>query len=67
MENKEINFNYAECIKEQNNIGETIYYNICNNEINKIAWGSDTWVGVIILFIIFELIIVALIKNIFDL
>lgn len=66
MENKEMNFNYAECIKDQHNIGETTYYNICNNETYKITWGSDTWVGVIMLFIIFVLIIIALIKNIFD-
>jgi ABC-type multidrug transport system permease subunit len=66
MENKEMNFNYSECIKEQNNIGETTYYNICNNETYKIIWGSDTWVGVIMLFIIFVLVIIALIKGIFE-
>ena len=66
MANKEMNFNYSECIKEQHNIGETIYHNICNNETNKITWGSDTWVGVIMLFIIFVLIIIALIKGIFE-
>ena len=66
MENKDFNFNYAECIKEKSNVGETIYYNICNNETYKITWGSDTWVGVIMLFIIFVLIIIALIKGIFE-
>ena len=66
MENKEMNFNYSECIKEQNNIGETIYHNICNNETNKITWGSDTWVGIIMVFIIFILVIIALIKFILD-
>ena len=64
MENKEMNFNYAECIQKQYNIGETTYYNICNNGTYKITWGSDTWVGVIMLFIIFILIIIALIKGI---
>lgn len=66
MENKEMNFNYSECIKQQYNIGETIYHNICNNETTKITWGSDTWVGVIMLFIIFVLVIIALIKGIFE-
>lgn len=66
MENKEVNFNYADCYKEQRNIGETIYHNICTNETYKISWGSDTWIGVIMLFIIFLLVIIALIKFIFD-
>lgn len=66
MNDKEMYFNYSECIKEKNNIGETIYHNICTNETHKISWGSDTWIGVVMLFIIFVLIIIALIKSIFD-
>jgi preprotein translocase subunit SecE len=66
MKNKDFNFNYAECIKEKNNVGETIYYNICNNETHKIKWGSDTWIGVIVAFIIVMLVITALIRFIFD-
>ena len=70
MENNELNFKYNECIKEQSNVGETIYHNICSNETYKIAWGSDTWVGVIMVFIVVLLIILffttALIKFIFD-
>lgn len=66
MKDKDFNFNYAECIKEKHDVGETIYYDICNNETHKIKWGSDTWIGVIVLFIIFVLVIIALIKFIFD-
>lgn len=70
MKNNEMNFNYNECIKEQSNIGETIYHNVCTNETYSIKWGSDTWVGIVfattivVLFII--ILIVALIKFIFD-
>ena len=64
MENKEIDFKHSECIKEQYNIGETIYYNVCNNEANRITWGSDTWVGVVMAFILIALMIIVLIKII---
>ena len=67
MEDKDFNFNYSECIKEENNVGETIYYNICNNETHKIKWGSDTWIGVIMAFIVVVLFIILLIKLILDL
>jgi preprotein translocase subunit SecE len=60
MKNKEMNFNYAECIKERNNIGETIYYNICNNETKKISWGSMEWGGTIMIFILIILLLLAL-------
>lgn len=66
MENKEMNFNYSECIKEQHNIGETIYHNVCNNETYNMSWGSDTWVGIIMAFIICVLIVIVLIKFILD-
>ena len=67
MEDKDFNFNHSECIKEENNVGETIYYNICNNETHKIKWGSDTWIGVIMVFIVVVLFIILLIKEILDL
>lgn len=67
MEDKHFNFNYSECIKEENNVGETIYYNICNNETHKIKWGSDTWIGVIMVFIVVVLFIILLVKLILDL
>lgn len=47
-----MDFNYNDCIKEQNNIGETIYYNICDNQSYSIKWGSDDWIGYSIGFII---------------
>lgn len=67
MENKYFNFTYSECIKKENNVGETIYYNICNNETHKIKWGSDTWIGVIMVFIVVTLFIILLVKLILDL
>lgn len=66
MKNKEIDFKHSECIKEQHNIGETIYYNVCNNEANRITWGSDTWVSAIMTFILIALTIVIWIKIIVD-
>lgn len=70
MENNELNFKYNECIKEKNNIGETIYHNICTNETYRITWGSDDWVGVIMVFVIFLIIIlflaISLVRFIFD-
>ena len=70
MENNELNFKYNECIKKQSNVGETIYHNICSDETYRISWGSDTWIGVVMLFIFFSIIIlflaIALIRFIFD-
>ena len=53
-----MDFNYNECIKEQNNIGETIYYNICDNQSYSVKWGSDDWIGYSFIFIIFIFFII---------
>jgi hypothetical protein len=66
MENKEMNFNYNECIKQQDNIGETIYHNICTNETYKVSWGGDNWIFGVALFILIILMIIGLFKVVFD-
>jgi hypothetical protein len=67
MENNNIEFNYSACIKEQHNIGETVYYNICNNEVHSVKWGSFGWCGFIslsLVIIIVILLIIGLINTI---
>lgn len=39
----DVNFNYSQCIKTEDKFGETIYYNICNNETKSVPWGSANW------------------------
>lgn len=50
MENTDFNFNYAECLKSKNNLGETSYYNICNNETHKVEW--VLWNGQMVLLLL---------------
>lgn len=45
---EEMNFNYNECIKSYDKLGETIYVNICNNEKTNVPWGFTGW-GTIVL------------------
>ena len=36
----------AECIKQANNFGHTVYYNICTGESTTMPWGSfDIFLG----------------------
>ena len=43
MDNK-IDFNNNECIKSYDNIGSTVYVNICENQTTSIPWGSSDWI-----------------------
>lgn len=44
-ENLDVNFNQAECIKEQTNIGSTIYHNVCSQTQRTVPWGTGDWVA----------------------
>lgn len=37
------NINMSECIKEKNNIGSTLYTNVCTGETYTIRWSSFDW------------------------
>ena len=39
MEEKDLNFNYSECVKSYSSWGTTHYVNICNGAKNDIPWG----------------------------
>lgn len=64
--NKELDFNYSECIKNQNNIGETIYHNICNGETYKVKVGNFDMFLVIIVTVLLISIISGMIVLIVD-
>jgi len=56
-----LNQNTAQCIKAVENIGSTVYTNICTGTSTVVPWGSSTWFGnifgitVLSLFILFIL------------
>lgn len=35
-----------DCVQSINNIGSTIYQNICNGELSVVPWGSGDWIGI---------------------
>jgi hypothetical protein len=64
MEEKDLNFNYSECIKNYDTWGTTHYVNVCNGEIQKdIPWGVSEW-GVFI-FIVSLIVFMAAAVGIF--
>lgn len=63
---KDMNFNYSECVKSYDNFGETIYVNICNDKKEIVPWGIDGYclfIGVILCVIILILGIIGGIKT----
>ena len=40
----DLNFNFAECVKEVQNIGETAYTNICNGATTVVPWGTVNYI-----------------------
>jgi len=36
--------NLAECLKESNPWGETLYHNICSGEVTIVPWGVSNYV-----------------------
>lgn len=59
MEEKDLNFNYSECIKNYDTWGTTHYVNVCNGEIQKdIPWGVYGW-GAFIFLVSITVVIVA--------
>ena len=68
MEN-DMNFNYSECIKSYDKLGETIYQNICNNEKTSVPWGVSGYsiaIIVILLGLLLVTFIIMIIKDYFD-
>ena len=41
----DINLNAAECIRSQENIGNTVYHNICTGATQTVNWGSADWLA----------------------
>lgn len=39
----DINQNFAECIREVRNVGNTVAMNICSGEQVVVPWGSVDW------------------------
>ena len=62
MENLELNLQNLECVKKINNIGSTIYVDMCSGVRQVLEWGSIDWilftiVGVFIIFVFIILVI----------
>ena len=55
----DINLNAAECIRTQENIGNTAYHNICSGVTQIVPWGSADWVGNIV-FLCLLIFVIAL-------
>jgi hypothetical protein len=68
MENKELNFNYSECVKSWDSVGITHYKNICTSEEQSIPWGVTGYIvfgGVIMFILLIILLITYFIKDLF--
>lgn len=39
--------NLEACLKEVNNIGGTIYQNICTGQSNYVPWGTGDWLFIL--------------------
>lgn len=53
-----------DCIQSINNIGSTIYENICNGTLHTVPWGTTDWVLGSIFFIVLGLAIFALVSMV---
>ena len=61
-----INFNYKECIKSYEKLGETVYQNICNGETQIVPWGIGGFglaIGGILVIIILIILVKVLIRD----
>ena len=66
---KDINFNYSNCVKEYDNWGETTYVNVCTNQKDIVPWGVTGYMvfGFLVLMgILFITILIGFIKMIFE-
>lgn len=67
MEN-DIDFNYSECIKSYDKLGETVYQNICNGKTNTVPWGVSGYGIAMFLLVVFILLVsfaISVIKDMF--
>ena len=58
------NLELSQCVKEINNIGNTIYNNICTGATNQVDWGSAQWIGFWIISSLLAVMILLLIGTI---
>lgn len=52
MENKELVFNYSECIKQYSSWGTTHYVNICNGEKHDVNWGVGEYFCIFLILVL---------------
>lgn len=62
MEN-DMNFNYSECIKSYDKLGQTVYQNICNGKTNVIPWGVSGY-GIAMFFIVVFILLIAFVISV---
>ncbi len=52
----------GECLKEINNIGSTVYHNICNGQSNIVPWGTADWAAGIFISLLFVVMLIVLVS-----
>ena len=55
--------NVSDCIKTANNIGNTVYINICTGQSHVVYWGNLDW-GQIIFMVAFIVGVLSLISKV---
>lgn len=66
---KDMNFNYSECVKRYDKWGETTYQNICTGEETTLPWGVSGYFVLVLIIVIIVLVIsliVGFIKLMFE-
>lgn len=53
----------SECLKPIENVGGTVYQNVCDGTSTFVPWGFMVWLGVIAITIVFIIVVVAVIKD----
>lgn len=62
--NNEMYFNYNDCVKSYDTIGETTYHNICTGKSETMPWGVGGWLLFVFLISVIIMIIIATIMTI---
>ena len=63
---KELDFNYSECIKAKSNLTSTTYVNVCNGKRTEVSYGSLDYIGFILVGALIVSIIIMIIAVILD-
>lgn len=58
----ELALNSAQCIKQSNHIGRTVYHNICDGSQRVVEWGGIDWLlGIGVILTVIALVVAAIV------